>query len=77
MLLRIWVSGSALADELRAYLVALGADARREGETIVVRPREAPLPGEPANQNRVELEFVVRAWAYTRPGIAYEIVEAA
>lgn len=77
MLLGIRVSGSARADELCAYLVALGADARQEGETIVVRPREAPLPGEPENQNRVELDFVLRAWAHTRQGIGYEIVEAA
>lgn len=77
MPLRIRVNGSAQADELLAYLHRLGADARREGEAIIVRRRHRVLEGEPAVQDRMELEFVLRTWATGRPGAAFEVEEAA
>jgi hypothetical protein len=77
MPLRIRVSGSACADELLAYLRRLGADARREGETITVRRHHPLVQGEPASQDRIELEFLIRAWAGTRPGMNFDVEEAA
>jgi len=66
------------ADDLLAYLWRLGADARRSGpDEIVVVRRHARLPGEPKEQDRVELEFVLRWWARNRPGAAFRIEEAA
>ncbi len=77
MPLRIRVSGSARADDLLAYLRRLGADARLEGEAITVRRRHPPVRGEPASQDRIELEFLLRAWAGTRSGMDFEVEEAA
>lgn len=77
MPLRIRVSGSACADELLAYLRRLGADARREGETITVRRHHPHVRGEPASQDRIELEFLLRAWAGNRPGTNFDVEEAA
>ena len=77
MPLRIRVTGSARADDLLAYLRSIGADARREGDAITVRRRHRVVEGEPPTQDRVELEFVLRAWATRRPGAAFEVEEAA
>ena len=77
MPLRIRVSVSARADELLAYLRGLGADARREGDAITIRRRHPVLEGEPATQDRTELEFILRAWATQRPGTVFEVEEAA
>jgi hypothetical protein len=77
MPLRIRVSGSACADELLAYLRGLGADARREGEAITVRRRHPLVLGEPASQDRIELEFLLRAWAGNCPGTNFDVEEAA
>jgi hypothetical protein len=75
--LRIRVE-SRWADELLAYLRALGADARKERrDAIVVHRRHKLVAGEPAHQDRTELDFVVRGWANERPGVAYEIERAA
>ena len=76
--LRIKVSTSTWAAELLAYLLALGADAYRESENAIsVNRRHAVLPGEPAYQDRVEIEFVLRAWARDHPDVQYEVEEAA
>ena len=66
-------------DELLEYLRSLGADARRERRNaIVVRRRHERLAGEPADQDEMELEFVVRGWAHHRPDVVlYEIERAA
>jgi hypothetical protein len=77
MPLRIRVQPGA-ADELLVYLRRLGADARKESATaVIVRSAHAPQPGEPADQDEIELEFVVRAWAAGRRGLNYEIERAA
>ena len=76
MPLRIRVSGSARADELLAYLRGLGADAHREDDAINVRRSHAPLRGEPASQERIELEFLLRTWAGAHPGTEFVIEEA-
>jgi hypothetical protein len=60
MPLRIRVSGPARADELLAYLRGLGADAQRQGDAVTVCPSAAPMQGEPASQDRIELEFLLR-----------------
>ncbi len=76
--LRIKVSSSVRAAELLAYLRGLGADARRESEkAITVTRRHAVNPGEPSNQDRMEIEFVLRAWASRHPDASYEVEEAA
>jgi hypothetical protein len=77
MPLRIRVSGCTRADELLAYLRSLGADAAREGQAVVVTRRHPRLAGEPPDQDRMELEFVVRMWATTRPDAEFEVEEAA
>jgi hypothetical protein len=77
MPLRIRVYGSARADDLLAFLRSVGADARSEGDAIAVTRRHPVIPGEPARQDRMELEFVLRSWAVHRPGAAFEIEEAA
>jgi hypothetical protein len=65
-------------DELLAYLRGLGADARKERRNaIVVRRRHKRLAGEPAYQDKMELEFIVRGWAHRRPDAHYRIDEAA
>ena len=75
--LRITVSTPRGAAELLAYLRDLGADARRESASaITVRRRHAVVPGEPAYQDRLEMEFVLRAWARRRPEARYELEEA-
>jgi hypothetical protein len=75
--LRITVSTSRGAAELLAFLRGLGADARRESpRAIRVIRRHALVPGEPAHQDRVEMEFVLRAWARRRPDAGYEVDEA-
>ena len=74
MSLRINVSNAARAADLLAYLRALGADARKESEnSITVVRRHAVVPGEPSNQDRQEIEFVVRAWAGDYPDALYEV----
>lgn len=76
--LRIKVSSSVRASELLAYLRRLGADARRESEkAITVTRRHAVVSGEPSYQDRVEIEFVLRAWASHHPDAHYEVEEAA
>jgi hypothetical protein len=77
MPLRIRVTDSSRADELLAYLRSLGADARREGEGVTVLRRHPVMAGEPPSQDRLELEFVVRAWARDHPGTDFEVEEAA
>jgi hypothetical protein len=74
--LRVRVSGSAHLEDLLAYLRRLGADARREGDAITIRRRHPVLEGEPAGQDRMELEFVLRVWARQRPGTVFELEEA-
>jgi hypothetical protein len=75
--LRITVSSPRGAADLLAYLRDLGADARRESaKAITVRRRHAVVPGEPAHQDRLEMEFVLRAWARHRPDARYEVEEA-
>jgi hypothetical protein len=75
--LRITVSNAARAAELLAFLRELGADARRESDNaITVARRHAVVPGEPPYQHRVEIEFVVKAWARQRPDAQYEVAEA-
>ena len=77
MPLRIRVSDSRCADELFAYLRNLGADVRRDANGVTVRRRHPVVFGEPRTQDRTELEFIVRAWAAQRPGMAFEVEEAA
>ena len=77
MPLRIRIRGSARAEDLLAYLRSIGADAHREGDAITVRRRHRVLEGEPPTQDRVELEFILRAWAMRQPGTAFEVEEAA
>lgn len=76
MSLRIRISGSARADDLLTFLRGLGADARQEGETVTVIRRHPVVAGEPPHQDRMELEFVLRAWASARPGTNFEVEEA-
>lgn len=77
MPLRIKVSSSAQATDLLAYLRKLGADARRDTETaITVTRRHAVVPGEPAYQDRLEMEFVLRTWARGDRDGHYEIEAA-
>jgi hypothetical protein len=65
-------------DELLAYLRGLGADARKERrDVIVVRRRHKRLAGEPKHQDATELGFIIRGWANDRPGVDYEIEQAA
>jgi hypothetical protein len=75
--LHIRVSDSSRADDLLRYLLTLGADARRHGDTIIVRRRHPVLEGEPSCQDRMELEFVLRGWPGREPGTAIEVDEAA
>ena len=76
--LRVTVSTSAGAADLLAYLRDLGADARLEGErSITVNRRHAVVPGEPAYQDRLEMEFVLRAWARGRHDADYAVEYAA
>ena len=76
--LRITVSNATRAKELLEFLRGLGADVRRESDNeITIARRHAVVPGEPPDQHRVEIEFVVRAWARQRPDARYEVEEAA
>jgi hypothetical protein len=77
MPLRVRLIGSTRSEELLSFLRGIGADARREGEAIMVTRRHVPVRGEPRQQDRIELEFVIRAWASDRPEIEFEIDEAA
>jgi hypothetical protein len=75
--LRITVSTPRRAAELLAFLRDLGADACRESpRAIKVVRKHAVVPGEPAHQDRVEMDFVLRAWARRRPDAHYEVEEA-
>jgi hypothetical protein len=75
--LRIKVSTSRRAADLLAHLRQLGADVRMESDgSITVIRRHAVVPGEPAHQDRVELEFVLRAWARAHRDAEYEIEAA-
>jgi hypothetical protein len=76
MPLRIRVPRSHVDDLLR-FVRGLGADARPEGEAVTVVGTHPVAPDEPANQDRMELEFVVSAWAREHPGRRFEIEEAA
>jgi hypothetical protein len=76
--LRIKISSPARATDLLAFLRGLGADAKRESErTIVIMRRHAVVPGEPPYQDRLELEFVLRAWARDYPDARFEVEEPA
>lgn len=76
--LRIKVSSAARAADLLVYPRALGADARREGaSSIKVMRRHAVVPGEPSYQDRIEIEFILRAWASGHADTRYEVEEAA
>jgi hypothetical protein len=76
--LRITVSSANLASELLAYLRGLGADARTESDKVIkVVRRHAVVPGEPSHQDRVEIEFVLRAWATQNRDARYKVEEAA
>jgi hypothetical protein len=77
MPLRIRVNSAARADELLAYLRRLGADASREGVTVIVTRRHPRIAGEPPDQDRMELEFILRTWTSTRPDSTFEVEEAA
>ncbi len=77
MPLRIRITGRAGEDELLAYLRTLGAEARREGDTITVSRSHEVLEGEPPCQDQMELEFVLRVWASQRPGVNFVVEEAA
>jgi hypothetical protein len=78
MPLRIRVTGSAVADDLLAFLRQLGADAHKEGTTVYVNRRHHRTPAEPPEQDRTELEFVVRVWASQRRGrTEFKVEEAA
>jgi hypothetical protein len=77
MPLRIRISDSARADDLFAFLRGLGADAKREGEFITVTRRHPVVQGEPLSQDRMELEFILRAWSSQSPGTVFEVEEAA
>ena len=76
MPLRIRVPSSHVDDLLR-FLRSLGADARKERGAIKVVRRHPVVSGEPAHQDRMELEFIVNAWAREHPGMDFEIEEAA
>jgi hypothetical protein len=76
--LRVTVSTSAGATDLLAYLLNLGADAHMEGDkSITVVRRHAVVPGEPAYQDRLEMEFILRTWARGRHGSDYAVEYAA
>ena len=77
MPLRIRVSNDGCVDDLLAYLRSLGADVRRDGDSVTVRRRHPVVSGEPPSQDRTELEFIIRVWAAERPGTAFEVEEAA
>jgi hypothetical protein len=78
MPLRVTVSTAAVAADLLSYLCNLGADAHMDGDrTITVFRRHAVVPGEPAYQDRLELEFVLRTWARGRNGADYDVEYAA
>jgi hypothetical protein len=78
MPLRIRVTGSAVADDLVAFLRQLGADARKEGASVYVTRRHRRAPAEPPDHDRMELEFVVRVWASERRRhTAFKVEEAA
>jgi hypothetical protein len=78
MPLRIRVTGSAIADDLLAFLRQLGADAHKEGASVYVTRRHDRASAEPPEQDRMELEFVVRVWASQRRGhTAFKVEEAA
>jgi hypothetical protein len=77
MPLRITVSNASRAAELLAFLREWGGAAGRESDNaITVARRHAVVPGEPPYQHRVEIEFVVRAWARQRPDAQYQVEEA-
>jgi hypothetical protein len=76
MPLRIRVPSSHRDDLLR-FLRGLGADARKERGAIKVLRTHPVVPGEPAHQDRIELEFIVSAWARRHPGMDFEIEDAA
>jgi hypothetical protein len=77
MPLRIRVIGQPRAGDLLAYLRSMGADARQEGNVVTVSRRHPVVEGEPPFQDRMELEFVLRAWANQWPGARFEVEEAA
>ena len=78
MPLRIRVTGSAVADDLVAFLRELGAEARKEGANVYVTRTHRRASAEPPEQDRMELEFVVRVWASQRRGhTAFKVEEAA
>lgn len=76
MPLRVRVPSSHVDDLLR-FLRSLGADARKERGAIKVVRKHPVVSGEPAHQDRMELEFIVSAWAREHPGMDFEIEEAA
>jgi hypothetical protein len=78
MPLRIRVTNPAVADELTAFLSDLGGDARAEGASVIFTRQHPPAPGEPPEQDRMELEFLVRVWASQRSRPAeFEVDQAA
>jgi hypothetical protein len=78
MPLRIRVTNAAVANELSSFLQELGADVRKEGTTVVLVRRHPAVFGEPPEQDRMELEFVLRVWASQRPRPTdFQIDEAA
>jgi hypothetical protein len=66
MPLRIRVIDSAVAEDLAAFLNALGADAQTEGASVIFTRQHPRAPDEPPEQDRMELEFLVRVWASQR-----------
>lgn len=77
--LRIKLSSPARAADLLAFLRGLGTDAHMDAATaLTVNRRHDVVPGEPAYQDRLELEFVLQVWARGKNrGARYEIEEAA
>lgn len=72
MPLRIQVPSSH-ADDLLRFLRGLGADARKQRGAIEVVRKHPIVPGEPAHQDRTELEFIVSTWARQHPEMDFEI----
>lgn len=78
MPLRITISSATRATELLDHLRHLGVDAHRESVNVLrVTRRHPPIHGEPGFQDRIEMEFLLRAWASERPDADFEIEEAA
>jgi hypothetical protein len=79
MPLRIKLSSPARAADLLAFLRGLGADAQMDAATaLTVTRRHDVVPGEPAYQDRLELEFILQVWARGKNrDTCYEIEEAA